>query len=295
MSHRGRDFRSTRVKLPPEAFAVSIGDDSPPTDLIPKATWTSIISLPDDVSLRTSDHHGSSLARLWELWGYWPCVVGGLQDAAADPTRSPIAHTACDATDYFQASIYNALVGHYRLACTSLRGVVENMTLGIHLELDHDMTTFDDWLGGSERGFGWAADHARQHARVVALERTLRASVGDDLFHQRQPPADEGGLARRLFRTLSKYAHGAPKFNDGDLWQSNGPIYVVEAFESWTDTFLTVYAFGTMLARLAQPSLDKLPWGSPYSARELFTHAVGSLARTSTARTVLEAVPAILS
>ncbi len=260
------DFRSLRVMLPPKAFAIAIGEDEPPTDLIEKETWESIVSCSDDVSLRTSDKYGRALKESWALWGDWSCLVGGLQQAVPNPLESPIAHTACDAGDYFQASIHNALVGHYRLALTSLRAV--------------------------ELNFGGAADSVVKHAAVVKLEASLNAAVGDDLFHQRRGAKDLGGLVRRLFRRLSKYAHGSPLHSDAALWDaSTGPIFSADAFRIWAEAFLTIYALAVLEARLAQPVLDKLPWGARLNAEGLFQRAITLMPPACEARAFLEGVP----
>jgi hypothetical protein len=285
------DFRSRRARLSLEDFAISTGEDAPPSDLVTPATWRSMTSLPDDVSLRTSDHYGTVLGLLWNLWGEWTCLVGGLQAKVAVPSDSPIAQTACDATDYFQASIYNALTGHYRSAHTSLRAVVENMTLGMEFQIESARDLFTEWLAGGDFGFGWAADRVTKHSQIAVLESELRKATGDDLYRQRQPPSDEGGLTRRMFRLLSKYAHGAPQHTDADMWQSNGPIFVPKVFEDWTQSFLSVYSLAVLQSRLAQPTLDKLPWGASFDTRGLFAYAVRQLSDTSDARRLFEAVP----
>jgi len=61
------DFRTTRYRLPPDAFALGPeGPDSPPQDLVEEEIWMSIIFLPDDVSLQTSDDHGAELRAMYE-------------------------------------------------------------------------------------------------------------------------------------------------------------------------------------------------------------------------------------
>src|SRR5438128_1674973 len=102
------EFRSKRVRLGPECFALSTGKEIPPTDLLSEKCWKGITSLPDDVSLRTSDHYGSTLKSFYNLWSEWICLTYALQKISND---SAIAHTASDAGDHFRASIYNALTG----------------------------------------------------------------------------------------------------------------------------------------------------------------------------------------
>jgi hypothetical protein len=285
------DFRSIRLRLRPEDFAISVGQDVAPTDLVSSETWRSITSLPDDVGLRTSDHYGTILSIMWNLWGEWSCLVGGIQEQPAISPRSPIAQTACDATDHFQAAIYNALTGYYRSAYTSLRAVIENMTLGLEFQLENESNLYQEWLAGGEFAFGWAADHVSKHAVVAKLESELQSVTGDNLYRQRRPPSDGGGFARRMFRLLSKYAHGAPQHTDAEMWRSNGPIFVPEIFEEWTQYFLSVYSLAVLLSRLALPTIGKLPWGASFDAQGLFAHACGKLSSGSDARQLFEAVP----
>lgn len=288
------DFRSVRLKLPPEVFAISEGIDEPPTDLIPQETWNSIIHLPDDVSLRTSDHYGTCLRNVWDFWGNWVTLVLDLQGPNEELAESPIARVALDSAAYFQAAVHNAVVGYYRLAFASLRGVVENMTVGLYFDLSSDGSKFTSWLAGDEFSFGWAADQLRQNAVVSQLERELDAAVRDDLFGQRNTAAgSEGGLARALFRELSKYAHGAPNYTDADLWASNGPVFVHAVFETWMQMFALVFAFGLLEIRIARP--DVVTMGDDgRGLKESFMGAVSILVSGSDERRILEAAGSLL-
>jgi hypothetical protein len=50
------DYRAFRLTLEPDDFALGPDQpDEPPSDLIDKATCESMMSLPDDVSIRTSN------------------------------------------------------------------------------------------------------------------------------------------------------------------------------------------------------------------------------------------------
>ena len=60
---------TTRTLLPDEAFALVSGPTPDPTDLVPDDVWSGITHLPDDMAIRTSDHHGSQLATLYSRWG----------------------------------------------------------------------------------------------------------------------------------------------------------------------------------------------------------------------------------
>jgi hypothetical protein len=281
------DFRSKRVRLGPECFALSSGKEISPTDLVSKKCWNAITHLPDDVSLRTTDHYGTVLKLLDDLSGEWTCLSYALQKTS---NNSAIAHTASDAGDHFHASIYNAVTGYYRLAFTSLRGVVENMSLGMQFHIAAIRNEFADWIAGEEFSFGWAADHLTRHAHIAALEQNLATATGDNLF-RRRGPTDPGGLARRLFRGLSRYAHGAPGYNDGDMWRSNGPVFASKAFEMWIESFLMVYCLAVLESRLADQKLVQLGFDSPFTARDLFHYVVEQLAKKSGARRLFSAVP----
>jgi hypothetical protein len=65
------DFRATRSKLEPHGFAVSEGQDVPPSNLIEQEVWDGIMHLPEDVSIRISDHNGTRLELLHGLWADW--------------------------------------------------------------------------------------------------------------------------------------------------------------------------------------------------------------------------------
>lgn len=268
------DFRHFRRKLRPEDFAVGPKEEPHPSDQIDTDTWTGITSLPDDVCLRTSDHYGSVLKNYWDLWGEWICMSGALQNVAKTQT-SPIDHASLNAIDEIQGSIYNALVGFYRLAFSSLRNVLEHMTIGLHLTLAGDQKTFSTWLkGGCELRFGWAADKAPQNPHVSKLEHYLTNSLGDNLFRQKMQNRSEG-FARRLFSELSEFTHGGPASTNAALWQgSNGPIFVPQAFEKWAGTFAKTYTLGVLEAKLAQPNVTTLAFGSKLSIRDLFEQAV---------------------
>lgn len=281
------DFRSKRARLGPECFAISSGKEISPTDLVGKKCWNGIMSLPDDVTLRTTDQYGSALELLYNLWGEWTSVTYALQKTFKD---SAIAHTALDAGDHFHASIYNAVTGYYRLAFTSLRGVVENMSLGMQFHIAAAQKEFADWIAGGEFNFGWAADHLTQNANVAALEQNLATATGDNLFRRRRP-GDPGGFVRRLFRELSRYAHGAPGYNDGDMWRSNGPVFVSKSFEAWIECFLTVYCLAVLLSRLSDEKLEQLGFDSTFTARDLFHYVVEQLPNNSGARRLFSVVP----
>jgi hypothetical protein len=101
------DFRSRRV-LTRADFGYAPEPQARPSDPVKRATWNSIVTLPNDVSIRTSNYHGTTLEQLNELWGEWIKAVGDKQDC-----MFPVM---LDAGDDFQAATYTILTGYYSLS-----------------------------------------------------------------------------------------------------------------------------------------------------------------------------------
>ena len=76
--------------------------------MIERSTWTSIVTLPDDVAVRTSNHHGSVLAQLHDLWGAWIQCCGEVH------SNLSLCAEMLDAGDDFQSATYTGLTGFYR-------------------------------------------------------------------------------------------------------------------------------------------------------------------------------------
>jgi hypothetical protein len=197
----------------------------PASDRIDKATWRSIATLPDDVAIRTSNHHGSTLRQLHDLWEAWVDSYGEVQDC--------LLPAMLDAGDDFQSATYAALTGFYRLSASALRSALELTTIATWAQVTGKDGQFRAWRHGqSILSFGNACDGLIASTRK--LQDHLRTTVNDSLFDQKTP-ATEGGFVRRIFDGLSDFLHSRPGYPDGDMRQSNGPIYVKSAFKhvSW--------------------------------------------------------------
>lgn len=263
------DFRAHRLMLEDTDFAIAPSNYPGLKNLVQRATWESIVSLPDDVSIRTSDQFGPQLGQMWEYWGLWGRVVLAIQELGSNPMGSPTAIAACEATDEFQAATYCALVGYYRVAFSCLRNVLEQITIGTRLALFADAKSLADWRNGDETiGFRWAADTITKNPDVRALEQHLKATVEDSLYDQ-----NPKGVARKLFALLSKYTHGAAGFTDADIRESNGPVFVPETFLAWCVAALKTYAIALHELRLAH-ALNALPYGPPPATWDAFRRKV---------------------
>jgi hypothetical protein len=134
---RSTDFRATRTLLPDEAFALVSGLTPDPTDLVPDDIWSGIMHLPDDVAIRTSDHHGSQLGTLYSLWGDWLEALGDQHDE--------LFARMLDAADCFQASTFESLHGYYRSALSNLRSAIELVAIGSLGNLTPDDSDYLRW------------------------------------------------------------------------------------------------------------------------------------------------------
>jgi hypothetical protein len=205
--------------------------------------------------------------------------------------ESPLCAAACDVGDEFQASISNALVGFYRVAFSCLRNALENMSIGLELELSSDSVRFNSWQSGDiELNLGWAADVLPSHSVVFSIENHCKKVCADNFFRQRSP-TDNGGVVRRLFKKLSKFTHGTPGFSDAEMRNSNGPIFVPESFQSWRSLFSTTYALVPFEAKLGRPKLATLAYGSDLNARNLFQQVTDRLPPTEDGVVVLRSLP----
>jgi hypothetical protein len=214
------DFRARRRILVRNDFGLAPNRAPRPSDLIEKATWNGIVTLPDDVAVRTSNYHGTTIKQLDDLWGAWIDCVGDVQDC-----MFPVM---LDAGDDFHAATYAALTGFYRLSVSALRSALELTAIGAWAQVCRKEKEFRSWRDGKiPLKFSYACDGL--YGSTQALRAHLRDSVNGCMFDQ-ETSSDEGGIARRLFSGLSEFSHSRPGYSDSDMRKSNGPIYVRSAF-----------------------------------------------------------------
>lgn len=245
----GHDFRSARTVLESDDFALAPeGPDPLPEDLVDKATWSGLVTLPDTVAVFTSNDHGAQLRLMHELWG--ECIEhlhSELQDATF--------YGMLSASDEFQAATFNALVGYYRVAIGCLRSGLESITIATYCQVRGAKQEFAEWQQGNhEIRFGKACDTLMKATYVQPLDAALFMHCGTDLFGQGQGQRKKGWV-RDLYSDLSNYSHSRPGFEAADMWGgSNGPIYEKSAFE-WTYR-LWLQTLGTcfVLVKLARPA-----------------------------------------
>jgi hypothetical protein len=226
------DFRAVRSKLEPQEFAISEGQDAPPSNLIEREVWDGIMHLPEDVSIRISDHNGTRLELLYSLWSDWIHAIG-------DPDKpDEIYGCMVDAADAFQGAHFNFLHGYYRVALAELRVALELMLIGTFGNLRPNDAKYAEWKKGiGELGF----TRCRKN-----LSGILRKDQAKWMFA-------DGEFLATTYQTLCNYTHSRPDANYGALWESNGPVYNNEAIRLTFFTTLSVFAICYLLVRLARP------------------------------------------
>lgn len=242
-----QDFRARRKVLVRSDFAYAPNPPRRPSDRIDRNTWHHLMVLPDDVAIRTSNHHGTELQQFTELTGAWIESV----DMHTNPRL--IDPVMLDAFDDLKAGIFNSLFGWYRFSIAGMRNVLELMAIGCWADVCQEKQKFTDWQDGKiALSLGQACDGLIHGA--AALEAHLENTVGDNLFSQKTAKSD-GGFLRRAFSGISEYSHSRPGHTHGHMWESNGPTYVPSAFQhvAWIN-FETI-ALSFALAMLAKPSM----------------------------------------
>lgn len=248
--------------LEPDDFLIFDGEELPPSDLVDEDTWHGIVTLPDDVSIRTSNHHGELLRIMHELWGAWIDAVG---EPVGPDEEDPLYGTILDAADEFKAATFNSLYGYYRPSVSCLRNALELITIGTYCQVCHREEDHERWRAGEiEIRFGTACDILGQMEPARSLELHLRNSLNDSIFGQRRDNYP-GGSARRLYSRLSDYSHSRPGFTHFEMWNSTGPVYSHDAFIETTQLHFETCLLCFTLTKLGRPNFTL-----PQAARQLY-------------------------
>jgi hypothetical protein len=272
------DFRTRRFKLPKEAFAVAPEVDPVPSDQIAEHSWRSIVALPDDVSIRTTDFHGSTFQRADQVFGRWVSLLLDLQSLVPKPPDDALCLAAILLIDELQASTYACLTGFYRQAISGLRFGLEAIAAGVYFRARPDPARIAEWADGLKEGQLWMADIRGFLSRVQPYSRFESPGQGCLL-------GADGWIAF-LYKRLSAFSHGRPSLTDEDgnriptcnveLWGgSNGPVYETRSVRMWSVYFMGVALCCLLLVGLAEPAVVHLqkPTDLPYG--DFVQHLVG--------------------
>lgn len=243
------DFRARRKILEPDDFALSDGAPDPsPTDLISEAAWDGIMTLPDDVAIRTTSHQGERIGLLHELWAGWIEVI---------PRRSIVADAMIYVADDFAAAIFNLVHGFYKQAINSLRSALEVTVLASDCALSQSLQRWREWENGADIRYADACKKLASNTRILLLEKDVRAETGGGIL----PDAGGNGIAwaRNLYSRLSRFTHARGDSANSFLWESNGPIYSAEGMRVSYHLYLETYALLMILLKIAQNDVSTPP------------------------------------
>jgi len=254
------DFRSKRYKLPPDAFLVGPEKEPDPTDLVDEETWHNLVCLTDDVSLRTSEHHGTLLRRANQFLEHWTALLLDLQSLVPEPRDDALCLASLDASDDFQASLFTMLTGFYRQAIAGLRTALEAVLAGAYFRAYPDPNKFQQWADGHKEGQIWVRE-IRKELKTHRLYSQFE--VGE------HPLLGKDGWVEFLYSRLSAFSHGRPFLTDEagnqiptsnvGLWGgSNGPVYEPRAVKLWSAFFFDTALLCLILVGLAERRLLRL-------------------------------------
>lgn len=255
-------FRFRRYKLPPEAFLIGPEREPEPTDLIDAETWGEITTLPDDVSLRTSEHHGTLLRTANELVGHWTEMVLDIQSLTQNPRDDALALACLDISDDLQASVYTMLTGFYRQSIATLRMALETVLAGVYFRAFKDSLKFQQWADGLREGQLWVSQIRKELSKTEPYSSFESGPYS--LFAKA-----ETRWVEFLYSRLCGFSHGRPNYTDEDghkiptnnigLWGgSNGPVYEPRAVKLWSAFYFDTALLCLMLVGLAEKRLLKL-------------------------------------
>lgn len=235
------DFRAHRRVLDPSDFALGSDEpDSPPTDLISEESWHGIMTLPDDVAIRTTSYQGSRIEVLHELWSGW---------ISAFPEQGIISSAMLDSTDDFNAAIFNLIHGYYRQSLMSLRAALETMVFACECKATGNLAKWNGWLVGNEEvRFSSTCKKLRNLSNYIVLEEKSLQLFGACIF-----PTDnksQRSWAVNLYKRLSEFSHARGNSTNSALWQSNGPVYSADGMKVAYQTHVETYALLTLLIKL---------------------------------------------
>lgn len=236
--------------MPPEAFALAEGPDLV-TDLVDKDIWNSIMNLPDDVSLRTSDNHGTELNYMHKLWS---SIIN-----LTENEKDIIWYHLLDISDELMASIVNSLIGFYRTAASSLRNSLELAANGAYYQRCKNLAEYEKWRKSqNDIRFGNACSQLNALDDVKEINDYLFSKMRDTLLEERNSRYHgyPGGWTRKLYSNLSGFVHSRPDYSSGDMWQSNGPIYSGQAYGRISALYCDTLALIYVLIKLSRPKLE---------------------------------------
>ncbi len=248
------DFRSSRLVIPPRAFAyVEKFRVSP--DAVDLETWTKLQAAPDDVCIQTTDYHRGTLKVQRHLHSAWINKIGFAQNDALE--EDALKGVAFEVEAEWQASTFAATHGFYRQAIETLRTALERTVIALRYQDASTDRRFKDWLEGDETlAFAPICDQVASGSESArALNEHLINSGCIGFIRQKDSKATPTAWVAHLHEKLCRYSHCRPNHASGDLWRGPGPVYDPEAFTLTDRFYRETSAVCWFAAKLARPSL----------------------------------------
>ncbi len=239
------DFRAQRSVLDPDDFALGSEEpDPPPTDLISEDVWNGIMTLPDDVAIRTTSYQGSRIEMLHDLWSGW---------VSSMPSKGILSDATYDIADDLKAALFNLAHGFYKQTIAACRNALEMIVFACDCELNSDFQRWQSWQQGS------GTLNFQQSCRRIAANQRLKQleSNGQETYGNNRSllPIDNNVDSRRsawitnLYSRLCEFAH--PRGTNAQLWESNGPIYSAKGMRISFYSYLETYSALILMSKIA--------------------------------------------
>jgi hypothetical protein len=169
------DFRARRRVLLKSDFAVAEGPVQRPSDKIDKATWDHIVTLPDDVAIRTINHHGRTIKQISDLYRLANSAMRSALELVAIGTWAK----GCGKQSEFQKWQKGKIELSLGMACDGLTGATSALRNALTTRVNDSLfdqktnTTEGRWV---RRAFSSISDFP--HSRPGDTDYSMRKSNG---------------------------------------------------------------------------------------------------------------------
>lgn len=222
---RQSDHRARRYYLSAEDYGLHEGPEYKPSGHIKREVWKSLVTLPDNVALQTTDHYSRAVETLHRLVWSWLDIHDRL------PKGSPMQLQSMAVLECFDGAVFNALHGWYRIAGIMLRCAFEDMLIGLFYQRQNARwPEYEEVVSGKRRSAG-----------RKEMDRELLTFVPAALLSQ----------ANALYKDeLSVYVH---RISENQIWRSNGPNFTPKALNVWIGQCDRAYKMLCDLIECAEP------------------------------------------
>jgi len=222
------DHRAVREYLTDEDYGLPSDLPYEPKGIISPEAWASLTRLPDTVALITTDVYSRAIPALQRITWAW------LDIHDAMPRGSPM-HTQCMAVlPGFEGATFNAIHGWYRVAGITLRCAVEDALIGLYYQNQlTKLPEFERVISGLEYS-----------PKRRAIDKELLKFVSEKQLDR---------LNDLYQKELSIYVH---RTSEGELWQSNGPVFVQRQLERWIGQYERAFRLLCELIEAVVPGSD---------------------------------------